>query len=62
MTANRRAQYLSLALREQHAARISTSADARERHEELAILYEMRCLLDTPPELAESVKGIEPAV
>jgi hypothetical protein len=62
MTANQRAQYLRLALQEEHAARNSTSADARERHEELAILYEMRCLLDTPPKVAESVKGIEPAV
>jgi hypothetical protein len=45
MVSNERAYYLHLTLREQNAARKSTSAEARKRHEELAIAYEIRCLL-----------------
>jgi hypothetical protein len=37
--------YLRLTLQEEAAARRSTSSEARKRHEELAIAYEMRCLL-----------------
>jgi len=42
------ASYLELALGEADAARRSTSAAARQYHEELAITYEMRCLLSVP--------------
>lgn len=48
MNRNKRADYLRLTLKEQNAARNSSSAEARMRHEELAIAYEIRCLLDAP--------------
>lgn len=44
--------YLRRSLQEQLAARNSASAEARKQHEDLAIAYEMRCLL------AESSKGL----
>ena len=37
--------YLQLTLREEHAARTATSAEARRWHEELAIAYEISCLV-----------------
>ncbi len=40
--------YLHLTLKEHDAARHSTSIEERLRHEELAIAYEMRCLLERP--------------
>jgi hypothetical protein len=36
--------FLQLALDEEHAARNSPSAEARKRHEALAIAFEIRCL------------------
>ena len=45
MVANDAAHYLDLTLEERNAARTSTSIKARERHEKLAIAYEIRCLL-----------------
>ena len=60
MVANERTDYLRLALQEQDAARRSTSVEARERHEALAIVYEMHCLAGA--ELTLNVKQIEPAL
>ncbi|MFL6735442.1 MAG: hypothetical protein ACJ8F4_00110 [Sphingomonas sp.] len=57
-----RAYYLRLTLEEQDAARNSTSAEARERHEELASAYEIRCLLDAPLRLSKKLKDVETAV
>jgi hypothetical protein len=53
----RGAYYLRLTLMEEDAARNSTSAEARKRHEELAVAYEMRCLLGAH----SSSKQVEPA-
>jgi len=41
--------YLELTLEERNAARNSTTLKAREYHEELAIAYEIRCLLSPRP-------------
>lgn len=53
MSSSERAHYLQLTLWEQKAARNSPSSEARMRHEELAIAYEMRCLMDPPSSLKE---------
>ena len=45
MVAVESANYLELTLEERDAARHSTSIKAREYHQELAIAYEIRCLL-----------------
>jgi hypothetical protein len=61
MVADERAQYLELTLKERNAARNSNSIKARERHEELAIAYEILCLLDrrsTQPKSCESDQSI----
>jgi hypothetical protein len=44
MVAASEANYLRLTLQEEDAARHSASAEARKRHEELAIAYEIRLL------------------
>ena len=46
MDANDRAYFLRRILQEQEAARSAASAEARERHEELAAAYQFRCRLD----------------
>lgn len=59
MNFNERAHYLQLTLWEQKAARNSVSADERKRHEELAITYEMRCLLKADSNFPDGAKKIE---
>jgi hypothetical protein len=46
MNAKDRAYYLRRILQEQEAASAAASAEARERHEELAEAYQLRCRLD----------------
>lgn len=46
MDANDRAYYLRRALQEQEAARTATCRKARDRHEELAAAYRLRCRMD----------------
>lgn len=46
MGAKDRAYFLKRALQEQEAARVATCAEARERHEELAVAYRLRCRMD----------------
>jgi hypothetical protein len=48
------ANYLELTLEERNAARNSTSAIARQHHQELAIAYEIRCLLSPRPSPREA--------
>ena len=55
------ANYLRLTLEAEGEARNSTSAEARKRHEELAIAYEMRCLLGIAPKASPGVKKAETA-
>ena len=43
MDASERAYYLRRALEEHEAARSAAPAEARERHEELAFAYRLRC-------------------
>jgi hypothetical protein len=59
MVPNEQAYYLRLTLREQNAARKSTSAEERKRHEELAIAYEIRCLLNASRNFP--IEEVEPA-
>ena len=61
MVAATEANYLRLTLQHEDAARNSTSAEARKRHEALAIAYEMRCLLHRDSELPKSSRPVEPA-
>jgi hypothetical protein len=60
MDATNAPNYLMLALQEEDAARNSTSAEARKRHEELAIAYEICCLLGTDSHVSKSLEQIEP--
>lgn len=46
MDAQERTYYLRRILQEQEAARVAKSAEARERHEELAAAYQLRCRVD----------------
>ena len=57
MDAFERAYYLRRILQEREAARIATSAEVRERHEELASAYQLRCRVDA--QLAES-RALQP--
>lgn len=59
MNAPMRPDYLELTLQEQKAARSSISDDARKRHEELAIAYEMLCLRGTDSSFAKSLIEFE---
>ena len=59
MDANDAASYLELTLEEEHAARISTTIEARDRHVEQAIAYEIRCLLTVAPSVAKGVERVE---
>jgi len=61
MDANDGASFLELTLEEEHAARNSTSLEARERHIEQAIAYEMRCLLTAPSPSAKESERIKTA-
>jgi hypothetical protein len=58
MDASEQAYYLRLTLQEEDAARNATSVEARRRHEELAIAYEMRCLLGVPSDSANSLASV----
>ena len=51
MDANDRAYYLRRIFDEEEAARAASCAVARERHEELAAAYQVRCRMDAlaPP-------------
>jgi len=59
MITSERADYLRLTLKEQDAARSSTSAEERKRHEELAIAYEISCLLNASRD--SPIEEVEPA-
>ena len=51
MDANDKAYYLRRILQEEEAARTASCSVARERHEELAAAYQLRCRMDAlaPP-------------
>ena len=62
MDVNDRDYYLRRALQEQEAARNAACLPARERHEELAKAYRLRCRLDataTNPLVAQNSEAID---
>jgi hypothetical protein len=59
MDARDRAYFLKRALQEQEAAQVSICAEARERHEELAAAYRLRCRLDISSSDSELSMPIE---
>jgi len=56
---NARPNYLWLTLEQENAARSAMSIPERKRHEELAIAYEMRCLLDMPSNQSETLNRVQ---
>ncbi|HYX46852.1 MAG TPA: hypothetical protein VE820_08540 [Sphingomicrobium sp.] len=62
MKRNDGAYYLQRALEEHDAARKSTVAAARRRHEQLAIAYELRCLLGAGAKAPNRLEAVSPAV
>jgi hypothetical protein len=63
MNASDRTYYLRRILQEQEAARVAMCPEARERHEELADAYRLRCRMDSEPPFAIATsEGFDPGV
>ena len=57
MDARTRAYYLRRIVQEQEAASQASCAEARERHEELAEAYRLRCRFDALDDTGSEISG-----